>query len=134
MIFDATRRLFDVVRNFTRFFAHESCGFCTPCRVGTSLISNLFDKIGSGHGTTHDLVELEETARMVKFGSHCGLGQTAANPVLSTLERFPDLYQQQLKALAFEPGFDLDAALAVSRAMAGRDDPAAHLNQGACLE
>ena len=130
MIFGAGRNLFNIVGNFTRFFAHESCGFCTPCRVGTSLMRNLFEKIRTGHATPHDLQDLEETARIVRSGSHCGLGQTSANPILSTLERFPELYHRQLKALRFEPGFDLDAALSVSRALTGRNDQSAHLDQG----
>jgi [NiFe] hydrogenase diaphorase moiety large subunit len=129
MIFDSTRDVLEIVRNFTRFFAHESCGFCTPCRVGTSLLQNQFQKICEGHGTPKDLVELTEIARLVQGNSHCGLGQTAANPLLSTLERFPDLYQQRLKALRFEPGFDLDGSLAIARALTGRDDARAHLHQ-----
>lgn len=129
MIFNSSRDVLEIARNFTRFFAHESCGFCTPCRVGTSLLSNQFHKICEGHGTPKDLVELTEIARLVQGNSHCGLGQTAANPILSTLERFPDLYQQRLKALRFEPGFDLDGSLAVARAMTGRDDVRAHLHQ-----
>lgn len=129
MIFNSSRDVLEIARNFTRFFAHESCGFCTPCRVGTSLLSDQFHKICEGHGTPKDLVELTEIARLVQGNSHCGLGQTAANPILSTLERYPDLYQQRLKALRFEPGFDLDGSLAVARAMTGRDDVRAHLHQ-----
>ena len=129
MIFNSSRDVLAIARNFTRFFAHESCGFCTPCRVGTSLLRNQFQKICEGHGTPKDLVELTEIARLVQGNSHCGLGQTAANPILSTLERFPDLYQQRLKALHFEPGFDLDGSLAIARAMTGRDDARAHLHQ-----
>lgn len=129
MIFDSRRDVLEIARNFTRFFAHESCGFCTPCRVGTSLLRNQFQKICEGHGTAKDLVELTEIARLVQGNSHCGLGQTAANPILSTLERFPDLYQERLKALHFEPGFDLDGSLAIARAMTGRDDARAHLHQ-----
>jgi [NiFe] hydrogenase diaphorase moiety large subunit len=129
MIFNSSRDVLEIARNFTRFFAHESCGFCTPCRVGTALLRNQFQKICEGHGTPKDLVELTEIARLVQGNSHCGLGQTAANPILSTLERFPDLYQQRLKALRFEPGFDLDGSLAIARAMTGRDDVRAHLHQ-----
>ncbi len=129
MIFDSRRDVLEIARNFTRFFAHESCGFCTPCRVGTSLLRNQFQKICDGHGTPQDLVELTEIAHLVQGNSHCGLGQTAANPILSTLERFPNMYQQRLKSLRFEPGFDLDGSLATSRALTGRDDARAHLHQ-----
>jgi [NiFe] hydrogenase diaphorase moiety large subunit len=128
MIFDQSRDVLAVARNFTHFFAHESCGFCTPCRVGTSLLRNVLDKILTGHGAPSDLAELESIGRLVKSASHCGLGQTAANPVLSTLERFPEAYQAHLQQ-SFEPGFDLDGALAIARRMAGRDDALAHLQQ-----
>jgi len=129
IVFDQTRDVLEIARNFTHFFAHESCGFCTPCRVGTSLLRNMLDKICVGHGTPHDLVELTHMARLVKTTSHCGLGQTAANPILSTLERYPDLYQARLKEISFEPGFDLDGALETSRRLTGRDDAHAHLEQ-----
>ena len=127
--FNQSRDVLEITRNFTHFFAHESCGFCTPCRVGTSLLRNMLDKICEGHGTPHDLVELTHMAKLVRTTSHCGLGQTAANPILSTLERYPDLYEKRLKAISFEPGFDLDGALAISRKLTGRDDAHAHLEQ-----
>jgi [NiFe] hydrogenase diaphorase moiety large subunit len=130
MIFDNTRDVLEIVRNFTHFFAHESCGFCTPCRVGTSLLRNNLDKIYAGHGTAGDLAELSHLAAIVKTGSHCGLGQTAANPILTTLERYPDVYQARLKNhISFEPGFDLDGALATARRLSNRDDAMAHLAQ-----
>ena len=129
IVFDQSRDVLDIARNFTHFFAHESCGFCTPCRVGTSLLRDTLDKICAGHGTPHDLVELTHLAALVRSASHCGLGQTAANPILSTLERYPDRYQQRLRAISFEPGFDLDGALADARRLTGRDDALAHLEQ-----
>jgi [NiFe] hydrogenase diaphorase moiety large subunit len=129
MIFDQSRDILEVVRNFTHFFAHESCGFCTPCRVGTSLLRNELDKICSGHGTAGDLQELHNIAKLIKTGSHCGLGQTAGNPVLTTLERYREVYEGRLKAISFEPGFDLDGSLAIARRLSGRDDAMAHLEQ-----
>ena len=129
IVFNTSRSIFQIVKNFTDFFAHESCGFCTPCRVGTSLLQKQLDKIVLGHGSAGDVVELEMIAGLLRQYSHCGLGQTAANPVLTTLERYPELYQQQLKHISYEPGFDLDAALQVARQMAGRNDAAAHLQQ-----
>ena len=129
IVFNTSRSIFQIVKNFTDFFAHESCGFCTPCRVGTSLLQKQLDKIVLGHGSAGDVVELEMIAGLLRQYSHCGLGQTAANPVLTTLERYPELYQQQLKNISYEPGFDLDAALQVARQMAGRNDAAAHLQQ-----
>jgi [NiFe] hydrogenase diaphorase moiety large subunit len=129
IIFNDSRNILDMVNNFTHFFAHESCGFCTPCRVGTSLLKKQLDKIVKGHGSAGDIVELEATCQLVKNHSHCGLGQTAANPILTTLERYPEMYHSLTKNISFDPGFDLDAALATSRRLANRDDEAAHLAQ-----
>jgi [NiFe] hydrogenase diaphorase moiety large subunit len=127
MIFDMRRDIFDVVRNFIHFFAHESCGFCTPCRVGTTLLKNLMDKIATGHGTRSDLDEIYKLNRVLQVAAHCGLGHTAANPLVHTLEKFRPAYERRLKTLEFEPAFDLDAALSQARQMTGRDDAGAHL-------
>ncbi|MBS4098214.1 MAG: NAD(P)H-dependent oxidoreductase subunit E [Sulfuricella sp.] len=127
MIFNRSRDLFQMARNFSHFFAHESCGFCTPCRVGTTLMKRIMDKVNGGHGTAADLEEMKNLGQLMKSMSHCGLGTSAANPVLDTLNKFPDIYERRLKALAFEPAFDLDGALAVARRITGRDDSEAHL-------
>jgi len=127
MVFQRKRDMFQTARNFVHFFAHESCGFCTPCRVGTELQKKIMDKIASGHGTASDLEEMKSLGHILKTMSHCGLGSSAANPVLDTLEKFPDVYVRKLKALAFEPAFDLDGALETARKMTGRDDDWAHL-------
>ena len=127
MIFDDSRDMFEVARNFVHFFAHESCGFCTPCRVGTSMLKQTMDKIAEGHGTRHDLAEVENLDFVLQTTSHCGLGRTACNPVLHTLKHFRPAYESKLKSLDFEPAFDLDGALARARQMTGRDDAGAHL-------
>ena len=127
MVFDDSRDLFEVARNFVHFFAHESCGFCTPCRVGTSILKQTMDKIADGHGTRYDLNEIEHLDQVLQTSAHCGLGRTACNPVLHTLKRFRPAYENRLKSLDFEPAFDLDGALARARQMTGRDDAGAHL-------
>jgi len=127
MVFDASRDMFEVARNFTHFFAHESCGFCTPCRVGTSLLKNLMDKLAHGHGSPYDLAEIEKLNHILQQMSHCGLGHSACNPVLDTIARFRPAYERRLSNAAFEPAFDLDRALAPARQMTGRDDADAHL-------
>jgi [NiFe] hydrogenase diaphorase moiety large subunit len=129
IIFNNSRNILEIVNNFNHFFAHESCGFCTPCRVGTSLLKNQLNKIIDGHGSAGDVVALEELCQIIKKQSHCGLGQTAANPILTTLERYPELYQSQLKNISYEPGFDLDGALETARRLAKRNDAGAHLTQ-----
>jgi [NiFe] hydrogenase diaphorase moiety large subunit len=129
IVFNNSRNIFDIVQNFTHFFADESCGFCTPCRVGTSLLKKQYDKICTGHGSTGDVRELKEIATLIKATSHCGLGQTAAQPILTTLERYPELYDKKLKQISFEPGFDLDGSLEIARQLSGRNDSNAHLAQ-----
>ena len=127
MVLDDSRDLFEVARNFVHFFAHESCGFCTPCRVGTSMLKQTMDKIAAGHGTQYDLNEIERLDKVLQTSSHCGLGRSACNPVLHTLKHFRPAYETRLKSLDFEPAFDLDGALARARQMTGRDDAGAHL-------
>ncbi len=126
MVFARERDLLDIVHNFSRFFAHESCGFCTPCRVGTSLQLKLIEKLRKGWGTAGDIQELERLGQLLN-ASHCGLGHTAANPVQSTLARRPELYHARLKDIDFSPGFDLDAELETARQLTGRF--ADHLSQ-----
>jgi [NiFe] hydrogenase diaphorase moiety large subunit len=127
-IFDGSRDMFEVARNYAHFFAHESCGFCTPCRVGTTLLCNVMDKLAEQKGSLHDLARIERLARLLQASSHCGLGHTACNPLLDTLKRFRPAYERRLQSREFEPAFDLDGALARARAMTGRDDAGAHLS------
>ncbi|MBW7902432.1 MAG: NAD(P)H-dependent oxidoreductase subunit E [Rhodocyclaceae bacterium] len=127
MVFDRRRDMFEVARNFAHFFAHESCGFCTPCRVGTSLLKNLMDKLANGHGSPYDFAEIEKMNHILQQMSHCGLGHSACNPVLDTIARFRPAYERRLSNRSFEPAFDLDRALAPARQMTGRDDAGAHL-------
>jgi [NiFe] hydrogenase diaphorase moiety large subunit len=127
MIFNQTRDMFEVARNFVHFFAHESCGFCTPCRVGTSLLSNMMDKLADGNGSPYDFAEIEKLNVLLQSTSHCGLGHSACNPVLNTIEKFRPAYDKRLAHKDFIPAFDLDRALTQARQMTGRDDTGAHL-------
>ena len=116
-----------MVRNFAHFFVHESCGFCTPCRVGGSLLKDLVDKVYAGHASEYDLQEMRRIGMVMQNTSHCGLGQTAPNAVLDTLDKFPESYQVRLTSREFEPAFDLDGSLSEARSITGRDDAGAHL-------
>jgi NADH-quinone oxidoreductase subunit F len=80
-------------RKAIEFFCHESCGKCTPCRVGLIQIRELLEKIMGGYGAPEDLEQLEDLCNVVKSTSLCGLGQTAPNPVLGTLKYFRDEYE-----------------------------------------
>ncbi|HEX5392592.1 MAG TPA: NAD(P)H-dependent oxidoreductase subunit E [Rhodocyclaceae bacterium] len=129
MVFDKTRDMFDMARNFAHFFAHESCGFCTPCRVGTNVVARLMDKLDAGHGSPYDIDEMFKMHRLMQSASHCGLGHTACNPMFDTLQKFRPAYERRLDSLDYTPAFDLDEALSQARQMTGRDDPGAHIGE-----
>jgi NADH:ubiquinone oxidoreductase subunit F (NADH-binding)/Pyruvate/2-oxoacid:ferredoxin oxidoreductase delta subunit/(2Fe-2S) ferredoxin len=93
VVMDEDTCMVDVARYFIHFTMLESCGKCTPCREGTQYMYEVLTRITSGQGTPQDLELLEEVATWVQEASLCGLGQTAPNPVLSTLRYFRDEYQ-----------------------------------------
>ena len=127
MIFNPLRDMFEVARNFSHFFAHESCGFCTPCRVGTTLLRRMMDKIARGNGSRYEIDEIASLNRVLQATAHCGLGRTAGNPLEDTLHKFRPAWERHLKSLEFVPAFNLDGALAQARQMTRRDDVNAHL-------
>ena len=92
IVMDEDNCMVDIARFFLDFTVDESCGKCTPCRVGTKRLLEILDKIISGKGEMEDLDRLEELSNYIKSASLCGLGQTAPNPVLSTLRYFRDEY------------------------------------------
>ncbi|MDW7678046.1 MAG: NADH-quinone oxidoreductase subunit NuoF [Bacillota bacterium] len=93
IVLDEDNCMVDVARFFLDFTEEESCGKCTPCREGTKRMHELLDKIVEGKGTLEDLSKLETLAKTIKGASLCGLGQTAPNPVLSTLKYFRHEYE-----------------------------------------
>ncbi len=92
IVMDEDTCMVDMAKFFLEFTVDESCGKCTPCRVGTKRLYEKLDKITKGNGTLEDIDELEELCYYIKENSLCGLGQTAPNPVLSTLKFFRDEY------------------------------------------
>ena len=92
IVMDETTCMVDIAKFFLEFTVEESCGKCTPCRVGTKRLLELLDKITSGNGELSDLDKIEELCNFIKEDSQCGLGQCAPNPVLSTLQYFRDEY------------------------------------------
>ncbi|MBN2324557.1 MAG: NAD(P)H-dependent oxidoreductase subunit E [Spirochaetes bacterium] len=121
IVFGKNRDMLEIVREFTEFFIEESCGWCAPCRVGTTLLKLMLEKVIEGRGTKADLADLENIGETIKAMSRCGLGQTAANPVLTTLKNMPEIYRARLKAEEFVPPFQIDKALADGIAIAGRE-------------
>ena len=92
IVMDEDTCMVDIAAFFLKFTVDESCGKCTPCRVGTRRLLELLEKITSGNGTMEDLDRMEKLCYYIKENSLCGLGQTAPNPVLSTYQRFKDEY------------------------------------------
>ena len=92
IVMDEDNCMVDIAKFFLEFTVDESCGKCTPCRIGTKRMYEILDKITKGQGTLEDLDKLEELCYYIKENSLCGLGQTAPNPVLSTLRYFRDEY------------------------------------------
>ena len=92
IVMDEDNCMVDIAKFFLEFTVDESCGKCTPCRVGTVRLLELLEKITNGQGELEDIDKLEELCNYIKAGSLCGLGQTAPNPVLSTLRYFRDEY------------------------------------------
>jgi len=128
MVFDQRRDIFDVAQNFAQFFAHESCGFCTPCRVGTAVNVKLLNKLANDHGSPYDLEEMQRMHRLMQGASHCGLGNTATIALQDMLHKFRPAFERRLHSPDYEPAFDLDAALSQARRMTARDDADAHLS------
>ncbi|MCX7750676.1 MAG: NADH-quinone oxidoreductase subunit NuoF [Candidatus Bipolaricaulota bacterium] len=96
IVLDSSTCMVNMARFFLEFTADESCGKCVPCRVGTQMMLGILDRIVKGEGSPEDLLRLEEIGAMMKAASLCGLGQTAPNPVLSTLRYFRDEYEAHI--------------------------------------
>ena len=92
IVMDDTTCMVDIAKFFLEFTVDESCGKCTPCRIGTKRLLEILNKITSGNGELEDIDRLEELCHYIKENALCGLGQTAPNPVLSTLHFFRDEY------------------------------------------
>jgi [NiFe] hydrogenase diaphorase moiety large subunit len=116
-VFGRGRDVLAIASKFMEFFVHESCGYCTPCRVGNVLLKERLDTIIGGRGEAADLDYLQELGETVKLTSRCGLGQSSPHPVLSTLAKFRPEYERRLVASSDgrNAAFDLDAALAEAK-------------------
>jgi NADP-reducing hydrogenase subunit HndC len=96
IVMDDNTCMVDVARFFLEFVQDESCGKCTPCRVGTKHMLEILERITEGHGRPGDIEELERLGKMVQKTSLCGLGQTGPNPVLSTVRHFREEYEAHI--------------------------------------
>jgi len=128
MVFGPQRNVLEVVREFLEFFIDESCGYCTPCRVGNVLLKERVEQIMAGRGEPDDLKYLQDLAETVRACSRCGLGQTSPNPVLASLKNFRSIYEALVKKDrdGFRPTFVLSEAVAEAEAITGRKSVHAH--------
>ena len=93
---DETRDIVDVVDRIMKFFEHESCGKCTPCREGTHRMHEMMERLNHGHAKAGDLDNLERLGTVMTKACLCGLGQAAPSPVLTTLKHFKPEYAAKL--------------------------------------
>jgi len=120
MVFGPQRDVLAVALQFVEFFVDESCGWCVPCRVGTTLLRQGMEKIVVGRATLADIMATETLANTVVRMSRCGLGQTAPNPILTTMRSFPELYEARMQPGSFVPRVTLSEALADAVQVQGR--------------
>jgi [NiFe] hydrogenase diaphorase moiety large subunit len=123
MVFGANRNIVKAALKFLDFFVEESCGYCTPCRVGCVLMQQKLEEIIEGRGQIGDLEYLQELGGTMKLTSRCGLGQTAANPVLTSIQAFRPAYEALFRKRPdepFLPSFDIRAALRDAEESTGR--------------
>ncbi len=122
VIFNKTRDLLGLVDYYMDFFVEESCGYCTPCRVGNVLLKNGVDKIRGGRGDLADLAYLEDLGKSIKLTSRCGLGQTSPNPVVTTIKNFRGIYEKIIKEqkAGMISTFDIHDALKQGEEASGR--------------
>jgi [NiFe] hydrogenase diaphorase moiety large subunit len=128
MVFGPDRNILEVAHAFMEFFEDESCGYCTPCRVGNVLLREGLERIMDGRGEPGDLVEFEQLGKTMKACSRCGLGQTSANPVISSLKNFRPVYDQLVQddPNGFRRSFDLKQSLREAEAISGRESVICH--------
>jgi len=121
MIFGPKRDVLAIALQFADFFVDESCGWCAPCRVGTTLLKQGMEKIVAGRATLADMAATHSLAHTVGRMSRCGLGQSAPNPILTTMRNFPELYEARLAPVSFEPLVTLQDALREAVSVQGRE-------------
>ncbi|TPG32688.1 NAD(P)H-dependent oxidoreductase subunit E [Mycolicibacterium hodleri] len=113
MVFNSQRDLLSIVRDFMQFFVDESCGICVPCRVGNVVLRQKVDLVLDGMASQSDLHDMVQWGGVLARTSRCGLGTSSPNPILTTLEKFPDEYHRRLHdpTSSLRASFDIRGAL-----------------------
>ena len=122
IIFNSARNILEIVEYYMSFFVHESCGYCTPCRVGNVFLQKAISKFRKGLANPEDIEYLRDLSSTIIETSRCGLGITAPNPVLTTLHSFPLIYSTMTKPTkdGIRDTFDIQAAIDGARKIAKR--------------
>jgi [NiFe] hydrogenase diaphorase moiety large subunit len=122
MCFNRSRDLLEIVHAFMEFFVEESCGYCTPCRVGNTVLLEGVRRVRAGRGQPSDLTQFEQVGRMMKACSRCGLGQTSWRPVVTSLQNFRSHYESLVQddPDGYQRSFDLKEAVAGAERLTGR--------------
>jgi [NiFe] hydrogenase diaphorase moiety large subunit len=120
LIIGAQHDLLTIIDNFMAFFTEESCGSCVPCRAGTWILRNTLRRIMQGQGTREDMTAMRQLGAVMRKTTKCGLGHTAANPILNTMDNFPQLYDALIPEQTDIRAFDLEAAIRESSAAVNR--------------
>ena len=122
VIFDRSRNILEIVEYYMSFFVHESCGYCTPCRVGNVFLQQAVAKFREGLANPEDIDYLRDLSATIKETSRCGLGISSPNPILSTLDNFPLVYSAMVKPSGngLRATFDVQAAIDGARKLAHR--------------
>jgi [NiFe] hydrogenase diaphorase moiety large subunit len=113
MIFNHSRDLVQVLMNYAEFFKHESCGICTPCRAGNFILQRKLEKLKNGLAAAGDLQDLRNWGNIMKTSSRCGLGKTAPNSIIQSMEKFKDYFEKKLskEGNGAIVAFDLEGAV-----------------------
>jgi [NiFe] hydrogenase diaphorase moiety large subunit len=122
VVFSSQRNILEIVEYYMSFFVHESCGYCTPCRVGNVFLQKAVAKFRKGLANPADIAYLRDLSATIIETSRCGLGMTSPNPILSTLENFPLVYSAMVKPPKdrIRATFDIQSAISDARVLAKR--------------
>ncbi len=122
VIFSGDRNVLEIVEYYMSFFVHESCGYCTPCRVGNVFLQKAVAKFRAGKANPADIDYMRDLSQTIVETSRCGLGMTSPNPILSTLDNFPLVYSAMVKAPEdrLRATFDIQSAISDARHLAKR--------------
>jgi len=122
IVFSGKRNILEIVEYYMSFFVHESCGYCTPCRVGNVFLQKAIQKFRKGNADSSDIDYLRDLSATIIETSRCGLGVTSPNPILSTLENFPLVYSAVSKKSedGMKATFDIQSAIEEARGIAKR--------------